>query len=353
MHQAKPHPTPLVYVAMSGGVDSSVAAALLKERGFRVVGVYMKPWQPRGVACLWQEERADALRVADALGIPLKTWDVSRAYRAKVALPMVHGYRSGRTPNPDVECNRHIKFGVFYERARREGADYVATGHYARIAKRTGGPALLKAVDANKDQTYFLWGIRRAQLAHILFPIGGMTKPEVRAYARAAGLPTAEKKDSQGVCFVGPLNMKSFLASVIRPRSGVIRHRDGRVLGTHDGAAYYTIGQRHGLDIRVGGGPYYVLRTDIQKNVVIVGTDGDLDGRTARFVRPNWLGPKPALGARVTAKIRYRTTEVPVVVTKGKLVFARAVRALTPGQSVVFFRGSRVLGGGILAAAAR
>lgn len=339
---------PLVYVAMSGGVDSSVAALLLVQRGFRVVGVYMKPWQPRGLACLWEEERADALRVADALGIPLKTWDVSRIYHTKVANPMVRAYRDGTTPNPDVECNRHIKFGFFYERALSEGADFVATGHYARILKSRGVSTLAKAVDANKDQTYFLWGLRGRQLSHILFPIGGMTKPEVRACARAAGLPTAEKKDSQGVCFVGKLDMKSFLTTVIRPRSGMILHRDGRVLGTHDGAGYYTIGQRHGLDIREGGGPYYVVRTDVRKNIVVVGTEGDLMSRTARFVQPNWLGPKPSAGVRVRAKIRYRTEEVPVTIKGNRLVFARPVRALTSGQSVVFFKGSRVLGGAVL-----
>ncbi len=336
-----------VYVAMSGGVDSSVAAHLLVKRGFRVVGVYMKPWQPAGMHCLWEEERADALRVASALNIPLKTWDFSREYYRHVTKPMIRDYANGLTPNPDVECNRHIKFGLFYQRALREGADFVATGHYARISTRQGITMLRTARDTSKDQTYFLWGIKGTQLARILFPVGGLLKKEVRAIARRAALPTADKKDSQGVCFVGQMDMKSFLATAIAPKQGVIRHTDGRVLGAHDGAGYYTIGQRHGLDITDGHGPYFVTAKNMKRNEITVGTELALYRRTARIGRVHWIA-NDGTRDRLSAKIRYRAPTVPVKIQEGTLAFARPVRAIAPGQSVVFYRGSRVLGGALM-----
>jgi tRNA-specific 2-thiouridylase len=350
------------YVAMSGGVDSSVAALLLKKQGFAVVGVFMKPWSPSTTlrssplrstsaasagqaACMWREDRADAVRVAARLDIPLETWDFSRQYGAKVARPMVAGYRHGLTPNPDVECNRHIKFGLFAAKAFKAGADVIATGHYADVK----GGCLVRPKDNNKDQTYFLWGVPSAVLARTLFPLAKLTKPEVRALAKKAGLATAAKKDSQGVCFVGALDMKSFLARRIRPRPGRILHLDGRLLGQHDGAAYYTIGQRHGLDIKDGGGPYFVVRRDVKRNIITVGPETALYATTARIVAPNWFGPRPKPGSRVLVQIRYRTPAVPAVLgSGGRIIFAKPVRAITPGQSAVVYRGSRLLGGGIL-----
>jgi len=338
-----------VYVAMSGGVDSSVAALLLQRAGHRVVGVFMRPWQPRGIRCLWERDREDALRVAARLGIPLETWDFSRQYGAKVAAPMVAGYRHGITPNPDVDCNRHIKFGLFAARAFRAGADFIATGHYARTVRSGGRTYLAAAADRNKDQTYFLWAVPPAALARTLFPLGGLTKTRVRALARRAGLATAAKPDSQGVCFVGELDMKAFLRTRIRTRRGRILHADGRVLGEHDGAAYYTVGQRHGLDIRDGAGPYYVLRTDVRRNTITVGPEESLYVAAARITRARWLGRPPATGTRVRVQVRYRAPAVPAVMeAPGRIRFLRPVRAVAPGQSAVVYRSGRLLGGGIL-----
>jgi tRNA-specific 2-thiouridylase len=341
-----------IYIAMSGGVDSSVAAYLLKQQGFRVVGVFMKPWSPsakasaRQAACMWQNDRQDALRVASKLDIPLLTWDFSKAYGMRVARKMIDGYRRGITPNPDVDCNKEIKFGLFYQKAMQAGADAVATGHYARIVRRN----LQKAKDANKDQTYFLWAINPRCVKRTLFPVGELLKPEVRKIAARAGLVTADKKDSQGVCFVGEVNVKDFLAARIKPRPGKIIHTDGNELGTHDGAAYYTVGQRHGLAISDGSGPYYVVRKDIRRNIVVVGGEKDLYGTTARLVRMNWFGPRPAIGTRVAVKIRYRTPARNAIIgPRGRLTFTRPVKAITPGQSAVMYRGNRVLGGGIIA----
>lgn len=335
---------PLAYVAMSGGVDSSVAAHLLLRRGYRVVGVFLKPWQPRGMPCLWQRDREDAAAVASRLGIPLKTWDFSREYGRRVAAPMVAAYRAGRTPNPDVECNRTIKFGRFAERAFREGADVIGTGHYARLR----GGRIGAARDAGKDQTYFLWAVPRAVLARTVFPLGHLTKPQVRALARRLRLPVADKKDSQGVCFVGALDVKSFLAARIRRRPGTVRHVDGRVLGRHDGAAYYTIGQRHGLHLTDGGGPHFVVRRDVRRNLITVGTERDLAAVRARVAALNWHAPVPSPTDRILVRIRYRAAAVPATYSRGVIRFTRPVRAVAPGQSAVFYRNGMLLGGGVL-----
>ena len=329
---------------MSGGVDSSVAAYSLTRGGYNVVGVFMKQWSPPGMPCIWEREREDALRVASHLGIPIETWDFSRQYERHVAEPMVAGYRRGETPNPDVECNRHIKFGMFANRAFKAGADFIATGHYAR----TVGATLLKARDENKDQTYFLWAVPTNVLRRTLFPIGHLTKPQVRTLARRAGLSVAEKPDSQGVCFVGEMNVKEFLVQRIRPKTGTILHRDGRVIGRHDGAAYYTIGQRHGLNIRDGGGPYFVLSRDVRRNVVTVGTERDLYGMRALVRDTQWRERRPAPGERVRVRIRHRAALVSATVRGKVITFAGPVRALAPGQSLVFYRGGHCIGGGIM-----
>lgn len=335
-----------VYVGMSGGVDSSVAAALLKKRGFEVVGVFMKPWQPFDDEnfCMWKQDREDAMRAASALNIPFKTWDFSKEYKKSVTDYMIREYRAGRTPNPDVMCNKEIKFGHFLKRALKEGADYIATGHYVRRK----GTRLLQGKDKNKDQSYFLWTLTPEQIKHCLFPIGDYIKPEVRKLAKKFKLPNHDKKDSQGVCFIGPLDMKEFLTSYIKPKPGKIIHTDGRALGTHDGVYYYTIGQRHGLNIRLGGGPYYVTGKDIKKNIIYVGENADTSLRSAKVGDLNWISSERSSGP-VEVKVRYRTASSKAVLKKnGSLEFKKPERAVTSGQSAVFYKGQQLLGGGII-----
>lgn len=335
-----------VYVGMSGGVDSSVAAALLKKQGYEVVGVFMKPWQPDfaedGEFCLWRQDREDALRAAAVIGIPLLTWDFSKEYKKSVTDYMIREYRAGRTPNPDVMCNKEIKFGLFLRKALAAGADYIATGHYVR---RKGGQ-LWQAKDKNKDQSYFLWTLTPKQVERCLFPIGDYVKPDIRKLARKFKLPNAAKKDSQGVCFIGPLDMKEFLTEYIKPKPGKILHTDGRILGTHDGIYYYTIGQRHGLNIGIGGGPYYVVAKDLKKNIIVVGDDDRSLSRKSKVGGFNWLAKRPV---RADVKVRYRAPSARAVLAKnGVLTFAKPERAVTPGQSAVFYRGQQLLGGGII-----
>ncbi|MBI2674399.1 MAG: tRNA 2-thiouridine(34) synthase MnmA [Candidatus Yanofskybacteria bacterium] len=375
-----------IYVAMSGGVDSSVAAALLKKQGYDVTGVFMKPWSPpvdKRLAksfihrCLWKQDREDAMRVAAKIGIPLLTWDFSQEYKKEVADYMIREYKTGQTPNPDVMCNKHIKFGLFLEKALEEGADYIATGHYIRKLKnkneklKINDYKLLKAVDQNKDQSYFLWTLTQRQLKHCFFPIGDYTKPEVRRMAKKFGLSTADKKDSQGVCFIGPLNMKEFLKNYIKPKIGNIilldvAHstrfaRSGRVVGQHDGVFYYTIGQRHGLDIKNGKGPYFVVRKDIKNNIIYVGSKKDLLSQNFKLTAINWINPiaQPVdkrlrksfihRGEELDARTRYRAPlSKAVVKNSGEIVFKKPESAVTPGQSAVFYKGQQLLGGGII-----
>ena len=276
-----------VFVAMSGGVDSSVSAALLKKAGFDCVGVYMRQWSPEimGKECLWKTDRQDAMRVCAKLGIPFLTWDFSKEYEKYVGNYMIDSYKKGITPNPDVMCNKIIKFGFFFDKAIKNGADFVATGHYAEIKNGK----LLKAKDKNKDQTYFLYEIKKNQLNKILFPVGDLEKPEVRKLAKKFGLENAAKKDSQGVCFIGQFNMKEFLKMYIKPKTGKILDLHGELIGTHDGVYYYTIGQRHGLNILNGHGPYFVVKKDLKKNIIYVGKEKDLQTKKAKVVNINWL----------------------------------------------------------------
>lgn len=345
----KPSKLQTVYVAMSGGVDSSVAAALLKKQGFNVVGVFMRPWQDETIQCLWQKDKEDAMRVASQLDIPFYVWDFSHQYGDKVTKYMIDGYKKGITPNPDVMCNKEIKFGLFFDRAIKEGADFIATGHYARVKKTGGRYALLKGKDTQKDQTYFLWTLTQKQLSKTLFPVGDFEKPEIRKFARRFKLPTFDKKDSQGVCFVGPLDMKEFLKQHIQPKSGIIMHVDGRKLGIHDGMQYYTIGQRHGLDLGIAGGPYYVVRKEAKKNIVYVGTEQDLLSNESKVTLLQWTHNAIPLPTSIDVKIRYRAESQKAVLHKnGRLIFKKHQRAITPGQSAVFYKGQELLGGGII-----
>lgn len=342
-----------VFVGMSGGVDSSVTAALLLQQGYDVTGAYMKNWSQDlpGFTCPWQDDYQDAKRVAVQLGIDFKMYDFEAEYRSRVVDYMVAGYQAGITPNPDIMCNQEVKFKLFLEAALADGADQIATGHYAR----SQNGQLLTGLDKNKDQSYFLYRVTTAALLRSLMPIGAYEKPRVRELAAEFKLATAAKKDSQGICFVGKVGIKDFLLAELGPQPlGAIVEQNGVTIGEHDGALFYTIGQRHGLD--VGGGlPYYVVGKDMAKNEVYVTTDLQDDRlwrRQLRLSALHWINDAPADSAQLQVRTRYRAPLVNCNVRlEGDQVLlnlSEDVRAITPGQSAVLYAGDRVLGGGIV-----
>lgn len=343
-----------VYVGMSGGVDSSLTAALLVEQGYDVTGVYMKNWTQDlpGMKCPWADDLADAKRVAVQLGIDFKVFDFENEYKQKVVDYMIDEYTLGRTPNPDIMCNQEVKFKIFLETALEDGADLIATGHYARVENGK----LLQAVDTNKDQTYFLYRVSGEALEKTLFPLGEFTKPTVREMAKQRGLFTAQKKDSQGICFVGQIGIREFLSQYVEQKAGkIIDKLTGKILGQHDGAIFYTIGQRHGLD--VGGGlPYYVVGKDMDKNEVYVTTnlnDEALWKPELNLVSAHWINGLPEAG-EYQIRVRHRAQLIPTQVKLNedgtvKLELAHAERAVAPGQSVVVYDNERCVGGGIVA----
>ncbi|MBO1308150.1 tRNA 2-thiouridine(34) synthase MnmA [Enterococcus sp. 669A] len=352
-----------VVVGMSGGVDSSVTALLLKEQGYDVVGIFMKNWDDtdeNGV-CTATEDYKDVAKVAAHIGIPYYSVNFEKEYWDRVFEYFLAEYRAGRTPNPDVMCNKEIKFKAFLDYAMDLGADYVATGHYAQVKKDENGVVhMLRGVDNNKDQTYFLSQLSQEQLSKTMFPLGGMEKSEVRAIAERAGLATANKKDSTGVCFIGEKNFKQFLSNYLPAKKGNMVTLDGEVKGQHDGLMYYTIGQRQGLGIGGGGKtqePWFVVGKDLSTNTLYVGQGfhhealyaTSLDASEIHFTTPE---DKPK-EFRATAKFRYRQQDVPVTVyledgNRAKVVFDEPVRAITPGQAVVFYDGMECLGGGLI-----
>lgn len=337
-----------VYVGLSGGVDSSVAAALLKQQGYEVTGVYMKNWTQDlpGVKCPWKQDLEDARAVAAHLDIPFKVFDFENEYRDKVVKYMIDEYRSGRTPNPDVMCNQEIKFKLFLDAALADGADMIATGHYATVKNGE----LLRGVDENKDQTYFLYRVSKEALAKTIMPIGEFNKPDVRKMAEKFGLPTATKKDSQGICFVGPVGMKAFLKQYVETSPGPIIDQNGKEIGQHEGAIFYTIGQRQGLGVG-GGKPYYVVGKDMGKNIVCVTTNPDdlmVDGGSIQLSNIHWINSTPKSAILYNARFRHRGQLVDAQVEGGKLVLKSPVKSLAVGQSVVVYDGAKVLGGGII-----
>jgi len=351
-----------VIVGMSGCVDSSVAALLLQRDGHAVGGMFMQNWveDDRLGECQADRDRADAVRVCAMLGLPFHARNFAGEYWDRVFDSFLSEYKAGRTPNPDVLCNREIKFRTFLDHARSLGADRIATGHYARTDCLEGRHRLLRGCDANKDQSYFLYTLGQEQLASTLFPVGELPKPEVRRLAADAGLPTHAKKDSTGICFIGERNFREFLGRYIPAQPGPLRTPDGNALGEHDGVMYYTLGQRNGL--RIGGlrgasdEPWYVVGKDVPANVLYVAQGVENQWLFSTRLVANelsWVaGEAPAGEFRCSAKTRYRQTDqaCTVTVTSGEcsVRFDEPQRAVTPGQSVVFYRDAECLGGGII-----
>ncbi len=397
-----------VFVGMSGGVDSSVAAALLQKQGYQVTGVHLRCYNVDGCA---EQDAEDARRAAEALKIPFYVLDFEKEYKAKVVEYMVAGYKNGETPNPDVMCNREIKFGLFYQAARELGADFIATGHYVRLASRKSKTShhshskishrLFTALDKNKDQSYFLWMLTQDQLDHCLFPIGDYTKPEVRRFAKKFKLPNAEKKDSQGICFLGKVSLTDFLAKYIKPKKGAVLDPEGNIIGEHRGAAFYTIGQRHGFNLSPqpsnltpNSRPRYISAKDVIQNTITVAEGADhpelskkevmltdlhfisppAPSSTSKFPTSRLLPPAPK-PIPVFARLRYRQPLAKAMLYlkvdndkslnqkksrhshfkishrsfTATLTFDRPQKFVAPGQSAVFYsKSGEMLGGGVI-----
>jgi tRNA-specific 2-thiouridylase len=362
-----PIPTPSlstrIIVGLSGGVDSSVAAMLLKEQGYHVEGLFMKNWEEDDGTdyCTAREDLADAQAVADKLDITLHSANFAAEYWDNVFEHFLAEYRAGRTPNPDILCNREIKFKAFLEYAQQLGADKIATGHYAATGLQAGRATLLKGLDGNKDQSYFLHAVGHTELAHSLFPLGGIEKPQVRKLAADRGLITHDKKDSTGICFIGERNFTAFLSEYLPAQPGEIQTTDGQVIGQHQGLMFHTLGQRQGLGI--GGvkgfpeAPWYVLHKDLDNNILYVGQGHEhpwmLSNRLVAS-QLTWVsGIAPEAGSSLTAKVRYRQQDQFVIIdqideNRMHLNFQEDQRAVTPGQSVVLYDGDVCLGGGII-----
>jgi tRNA-specific 2-thiouridylase len=360
-----------VFVGMSGGVDSSVSAALLKEQGYDVTGVFIKVWQPEFFECTWRQDRMDAMRVCAKLDIPFVTLNLENEYKKEVVDYMIREYKEGKTPNPDVMCNKYVKFGGFFDWAMTQGADYVATGHYARVAQVESEKLKVKSEekikyqmlagdDKNKDQTYFLWTLTQKQLSKTFFPIGDIEKPQVRRLAKKYNLSTSVKKDSQGLCFIGKIDIKDFLKNYIEEKKGDVLNEKGEVIGLHDGAFYLTVGQRHGFTVNKktpNDNPYYIIKKDLEKNTITVSNDAlkveSIEKNKAVLRDVNWtLGEEPEFSKKYKARIRYRQILEDCVVKKENdqivLIFDKPQKSITSGQSAVIYDGEVCLGGGII-----
>ncbi len=354
---------PKVFVGVSGGVDSSVSLALLQKEGFDVVGVFLKVWHPDFLPCDWKEERQSAMRVCATLGVPFLTIDCTEEYKREVVDYMIREYREGRTPNPDIFCNKYVKFGVFLKKALEMGADFVATGHYAQVRENddTKKFELLEGTDTNKDQSYFLYTLGQHELSHALFPVGHLEKPEVRKLAESFKLPTATKKDSQGLCFIGKVDMKDFLSHYIETKKGDVLDTSGKVIGFHDGAALYTIGARHGYTIteKTPEEPrYFVVSKDLEKNTITVANKENQKEKVFSITQVSIENihfiqeREPVFPFSTSVRIRYRQEKQKCTVEKVgntfTVTFERPQNGLATGQSAVFYDGEVCLGGGVI-----
>ena len=352
-----------IVVGMSGGVDSSVSALLLKRQGFDVVGVFMKNWeeQDENGVCTAEEDWRDVQEVCTRVGIPYYAVNFAKEYRDRVFSYFLDEYKAGRTPNPDVLCNREIKFKAFLDFAMKLGAEKIATGHFVNLGQENGTYQLLRGVDGNKDQSYFLYMLSQQQLSKAMFPVGLMTKQQVRQISREAGLSVSEKKDSTGVCFIGERDFKAFLQTYLPAKPGDMRTLSGETVGHHEGLMYYTLGQRRGLGIggRGDGRSWFVIGKDMKSNVLLVAQGEDhpmLYATKATAIQPTWLSGHPPMKEgeplACTAKFRYRQPdqEVTVLLKEDKLLITalEPQRAITPGQSVVFYQGDICLGGAVV-----
>jgi len=340
-----------IFVGLSGGVDSAVTAAMLKERGAEITGVFIKGWYPPELPCTWAEERRDAMRVAAHLDIPFYTLDASAEYKRAVIDYLIREYQSGRTPNPDIMCNRDVKFGVFHRFAKAHGADAIATGHYACILENDSGMHLLRGVDETKDQSYFLWAVPREALANTHFPLGGLYKKEVRALARRYRLPNADKKDSQGICFLGPVSMDDFLRAEIPHDPGVALDLGGGEVGRHDGAVLYTLGERVALSAPLPG-PWYVQAKDLEANTLTVSHEHRASEpvESIKLSNLNWL-TAPTAGDPLTAQYRYHGPRISghLSETLNTFVVDKPLpEPLAQGQSLALYCNEELLGGGII-----
>ena len=365
-----------VFVGLSGGVDSAVSAALLKKEGYEVVGVFIKTWHPDFIACNEEKERLDSMRVAASLDIPFLTLDLEEVYKTEVADYMIREYKAGRTPNPDVMCNKEVKFGAFLRWALEKGADYVATGHYAQKqncsiffsgprkkspdrSKNTEQFCLMQGRDPSKDQSYFLWTLGQDQLSKILFPVGNLKKTEVRKLAKKFKLPVAEKKDSQGICFLGAIDLKDFLSHYIKEENGKVLNEKGEEIGFHNGAVFHTLGERHGFTVikkSPTDKPYYIIGKDIERNILTVSQDKELNHshilKNTRIENMNWISEIPQPEKNYTAQIRYHGEFLECKIKaiskyEAEIIFTKSV-LVAPGQSVVVYDDEVCLGGGVV-----
>lgn len=338
-----------VAVGLSGGVDSAVSAYLLKEQGYDVVGVYMQCWDSKADGCTADEDRLDAAKIAAHLGIKFKSLNFVKEYKKNVIEHFYSEYEEGRTPNPDVLCNKEIKFGMFLDWAKKKKFDYVATGHYARVVEEEGQFKLFRGVDDSKDQSYFLYLLNQEQLSNTLFPLGDLKKKEIRKIADRVGFHNADKPDSVGICFIGEVDIKEFLKARIDEKVGEVVNKEGEVVGDHDGVWFYTIGQRHGFRTnKYHALPLYVTGKDVENNRLIVGYAKDGERDSFEVSNIHWIGEDPGENFECAVRIRHLGKLYEAIYNSGVVNLKYPVFGVAPGQSAVFYAGEETLGGGVI-----